>query len=181
VPDPAEILRRQSVLHELAPLSGLRGRLALYGMDIRDEQGGVWESDRLLAWLKRARPAEQRLPLLNFMFFLAALNITLFVLHAQGILPPYWIGSLGLYAFIYLSRDKDGESFGETYTIGMGLEQFGRILVYLERYRFAPHSGLGRLCATFQQDAARPSLYLRRLAWLTIAPPAWAAIRCWRC
>jgi hypothetical protein len=170
VPDPAEIWRRQSLLHELAPLNGFRGRLALLGMDIQDEQGGVWESGRLLAWLNNSRSDVRRLPLLAFMFALAALNIALFVLNVTGILPPYWIGALAVYAFIYFSRTKDtGDLFGETYTIGKGLEQFGKILVYLERYPFPASGELAGLCAPFRQAGQRPSADLRRLAWLTLA------------
>jgi hypothetical protein len=170
VPDPLEIERRQSLLHELAPLSGFRSRLALYGMDIRAEQGGVWESDRLLAWLSAAQPKGRRVPLLVFMFSLAALNIILFVLHTLGVLPPYWIATLVVYALIYFSRNRDtSDLFEETYTIGKGLEQFGQILVYLERYPCTAGSGLTRLCAPFKQAGQRPSADLRRLAWFTVA------------
>jgi hypothetical protein len=168
IPDPAAISRRQKLLQELSPLHAFRSRLALMGLEIKHDQGSTWQSSRLLAWLDAAPPSARRVPLLIFMSALAALNISLFALHAAGLLPPYWVGTLGLYAFIYFSRSATNLS-GETYAIGRGLEQFIQILVYLERYPCPAGGRLADLCTPYRRSGQRPSADVRRLAWLTAA------------
>lgn len=170
-PDPAEIERRQALVQEIGPLTGLRSRLALSGALVSQKKPGErWEGSRLLAWLEE-HPAEGslRLPLLA-LAGLAAANWALLALYLARLLPAYWILTLILYAGLYITQYRRiGDLFGDAYDLSRQLELLRTVLVYLESYPYPRGSRLAQLAAPFWDAARRPSRYLRGLAGIASA------------
>jgi hypothetical protein len=129
LPDIAGILRRQALLQELLPLAGLRNRLALHGMLVKAETTNYWEGDRLLQWLEASAAPRSLLPVLTLLFVLAAANLSLYILNALAILPPYWMLTLAAYGGVYLFKYGAYRNlFEDAYTLGKALKQFRAIM-----------------------------------------------------
>ena len=164
-PDPDAIARRQALVREIIPLTGFRDRLALAAMlaaPVRD--GGKWDGERLLRWLQTGpgTPAVST-PALLALLGLAALNVTLFVLSAAGIVPPLWVGTF--IVFVALSAwqwRRLGDLFGEVLKLKNALARLRAVLHHLETFPYGDRQRLKALCAPFL-DPARPSAQLRRV------------------
>ncbi|MDD5371238.1 MAG: MutS family DNA mismatch repair protein, partial [Anaerolineaceae bacterium] len=157
-------------LQELIPLTGFRNRLASTGMLIQEETKGQWDGDKLLRWLGESVSPRSFLPTLGLLSILAAANIVLFTLNMLGILPAYCVGGLGLYGFIYMAKFSQVRGlFADTYSLGKSLNQFRSVLVFLENASYTNTKHLAQLCEPFIRPAKRPSKFLRKLVWVTIA------------
>jgi len=170
LPELDTIRRRHAILQELIPLTGFRNRLALNGMLIKEETKGQWDGEQLMQMLEMRVAPRSFLPTLGFLSILAVINIVLFALNLSGILPPYWIIGLGLYQFIYMAKFKDYRRlFEDTYALGKSLDQFRSVLTFLENASYASSKHLGQLCGPFARPDKRPSRFLRKIVWITIA------------
>ncbi len=170
VPDPARTRRRQALVAELAPLSTFRDRLTLQSALVSDPAEGRWEGDRLLRWLRHHTDDPKIVRLLAGLGVLAAANVTLFVLWAAGVLPPWWAFTFTAYAWVYLLRNRAFRHlFEEAEHLHGTLGLFGAVLKHLESFSYRRHPHLERLCAPFHQGERRPSRLLRRLGWIAVA------------
>lgn len=169
-PDLAQIRRRQGLALELLPLDGFRSRLAMRGMLVKQQAGGHWDGEKLLAWLGKHPPGRRLAAAAGALSALAAVNVFLYLMNTLGLLPAYWSISLAIYAgaYLYLYRDYQ-DLFSDTYTLGRSLEQFRAVLEYLERYPLPAHGELARLLAPYRQAEQRPSRFLRRITWISSA------------
>ncbi len=154
------IEKRQALVSELRNRWHLRKRLAL---GVRKLTGGHgdWSTDGLLDWL--GKPEDMRLarwlwPLIG----LAIANIVLFALDQLMGWPPYWQGTLVLYAFgmIYLNREAS-QTFQQASYLRDVLEQMMGVFGLLETYRYRGAPNLKALCEPFWTESFRPKKSLR--------------------
>lgn len=161
--DPAETIRRQNLVRELAPLSLFRDKLFLNGTYAR-RGNGDWQTEQLLKWLQQnPLPSSMRLWLI-VLGILALLNISFFLLAAANLLPPLWQITLTIYALLFLIRSRElGEPFRESTRIRDVLEQLGSVFLQLENFNYGPTPHLKSLCDAFLDRGQRPSLHLKRI------------------
>jgi hypothetical protein len=169
VPDPEHIHYRRALILEMLGLTGFRTHLAFKSRLVREQVSGYWNAERLLKWLDESS-SPSLIPVLVTLSALAVLNVALVILNISQYLPAYWIWTVALYAFIYLYRYRDYETlFEDTYKLGESLAQLRGVLEYLERYPYASSSELGKLCTPFTDSSRRPSVFLRKIVWITSA------------
>jgi len=166
-PDLSGILKRQRVIRELVPLTRFRSRLLL---NFRLVSGAQLDGKKLLDWLQTAPPSKsmQRLAAISFVF--AAFNITLFLWHKFGDIPPYWMLSLFIYVVFYLSNLKLLKHLFETIAqLDDELGKFRQILKFLETYPYGGNRNLRALCTPFLRQATLPSRQLRKIKIVSTA------------
>ncbi len=179
VPDPAEILSRQSIVRELAPRVLFRDRLAVAAR-LAAGPGGAWDAARLSAWLECTAPAGALRAWLVVLGALALLDAGLFVLNRLGLLPPLWQLSFVVYFGLMLTRSGSlGDVFGEAAALEAALRQLLAVFRQLEGYSYRDTPHLRTLCAPLLDPHRRPSRFLARVARIVAAtgvrgnPAAW--------
>lgn len=169
-PDPGVVGDRQSLLQEVIPLVGFRRRLSHLGEQVSAGPGERWDGEALVSWLDAHSGGKRLVPTLLVLFGLALLNLTLFALNTAGIIPPYWILSLLLYAAVYISKYRTlSDLFRDAYHLSDTLEKFRAVLVYLEKYPYPRDGRLAYLCRLFWAASPPPSGLLRRLTMVASA------------
>jgi hypothetical protein len=170
VPDLDHLNDRQELVLELRPRPGFRSRLALSGALVLTGGHERWDGEQLLRWLEENLSGRTLGRILAALAALAGLNAGLFLLALLGGAPPYWILSLTVYAAAYLWVYRDlSELFGQALHLSDTLDRFRAVLAFLEGYPYEPGSRLAWLCAPFWGAGQRPSVYLRRIAWIASA------------
>ena len=164
-PDLQEIAARQAVVRELSGLARFRNRLALLFRRLSREP---LDSDKLLGWLQSPYPEKRLRRVLVLATILVIINITLFVLFAFGVVPPFWVLSILLYAAVYFtSQSLVGEFLSAVIRLDSELSSFLPLLHYLEGFQYGDRPALRRQCAPFIAGADRPSTRLHRLRFVT--------------
>ena len=167
VPDLTRILKRQRVIQELVPLSRFRNRLLL---NFRLVSNAQMEGKKLLDWLQ-AEPASKNMKnpaLISYGF--AAFNITFFLWHQFGSIPPYWLLSFFIYIVFYLSNLKRLKYFFEVISqLDDELSKFRQIFKYLETYPYGSNKNLAALCEPFLGHKKSPSRQLRKIKFVSAA------------
>jgi MutS domain V len=167
VPDLAGILKRQKVIRELVPLTRFRYRLLL---NFRLVSSAQLEGNKLLDWLQTAPLSKNMKRLTLISFFLAALNITLYLGHQLGTIPPYWIFSLFIYIVFYASNLKLLKHYFEVISqLDDELGKFRQILKFLETYPYGGNRNLRALCTPFLAPETLPSRQLRKIKLVSTA------------
>ncbi|MFT5144636.1 MAG: hypothetical protein ACI84D_003273, partial [Thalassolituus oleivorans] len=185
VPDPEASVWRQGLVKELVSLTPLRDRISLLSMDVGGAPplgersvggkaaGEPFEGEVLLAWLKRQEDDARIRPMLLALFGLAALTALLVVLNLAGMMGPWWILNLVIYASVYLLNGKlYSHLFDEAEHLHYQMERFRPVVERLEGFRFKKGSQLAQHLLPFQAPGARPSTVLRRVMWLAMAASA---------
>jgi hypothetical protein len=169
-PDKDVIEKRQSLLKEVIKLAGFRQRLSLLGEQMSGAPGDRWDGEALIRWLETHKGEKNLLLSLLLLFGLALLNLTLFILNAAGVMPPFWILSLLLYASVYIYRYRLLSGlFQEAYHLSETLAKFRAVLLYLEKYPYPQKGRLADLCRLFWESSPPPSGLLRRLSMVASA------------
>ena len=167
VPDLDTILKRQKVVRELVSLTRFRNRLLL---NFRLVSGAQLEGNKLLDWLQTEPPSKSIKNLAAISFVFTALNITLFLWHRLGNIPPYWMLSLFMYIVYYLSNLKLLKHFFEVISqLDDELSKFRHILKFLETYPYRDNPNLRALCAPFLAHEILPSRQLRKIKIVSTA------------
>lgn len=166
-PQREQIESRRNMLREMIPLARFRDKLLLQCLLVSSEH---LDGEKLLRWL-HVHPAEKRS---SSMFAaalgLAMLNILLFAGFWLGWLPAWWLMSYAAYLVIYfVNLPTCQERFDAVMVLYDELDKFKAILGYLERYPYANHPNLRRLCEPFWQDAPLPSALMKKVTALTAA------------
>lgn len=163
--DVAVIAARQNLVRELTPRARLRERFQLtYRLVMKREL----EGDNLLEWLKLVFPSARLNWALPVACALVALNLVLFGLWNAGMVAPWWLGSLAVYAAFYFWNQGALEKVLEGMVrVNAELEKFRALLRFLERASYANAPHLAELCAPFRAPAHPPSEQLRRVGWIT--------------
>jgi hypothetical protein len=167
VPDLTGILKRQKVIQELVALTRFRHRLLL---NFRLVSGAQLEGDKLLKWLQTEPPSKSMKNLTVISHGFAAVNITLFLWHQFGDMPPYWMLSLFIYGIFYLSNLKLlGHFFEIISQLDDELSKFRQILKFLETYPYGNNRNLRELCSPFLEQEKFPSNQLRKIKFVSTA------------
>ena len=167
VPDLTSILKRQKVVRELVSLTRFRNRLLL---NFRLVSGAQLEGNKLLDWLRTEPPSKSIKNLAAISFVFTALNITLFLWHRLGNIPPYWMLSLFIYIVYYLSNLKILKHFFEVISqLDDELSKFRHILKFLETYPYGGNRNLRALCAPFLEHETLPSRQLGKIKIVSTA------------
>ena len=99
---------------------------------------------------------------LNSLLVLAVLNVVLFIAFSTGLLPPLWVATFVVYAFISVIQSrKVGNLFQAGLALLSRLRRLERILTYLEDFAFTNQPQLRALCEPLHSGTTRPAL-----AWL---------------
>jgi len=170
-PVAEQILHRQSLVRELAPMSLFREKLILHaryasrfkaGKSSRDK----WEAIRLLKWLQRhgATSPSMRL-LLFFLAFLAAADAAVFTLVALGIIPVYFNAIFPFYMAVVLVKQIEvRKAFTDALSIESTLHELQAQFRHLETWSYARSPNLAKLCAPFLEHELRPSAQLKGIS-----------------
>ena len=165
VPDPVRIAERQAVVRELVAFGRFRDRLQL---TFRLVSRQLLDGARLVQWLKEDLPDDRLNQALAVSTLLVVVNAVLFVLNQLGRLPAWWILSLAVYtAFYFFNSQRLGRFLAALVELNGELGKFKAIFRYLEKYSYAGHPNLARLCAPFYARESRPSARLGKILWVT--------------
>lgn len=167
VPDTEEAKKRHRLVQELMPLTSFRDRLQVQAFISRKEESDKdWSLDKLLKWMREPREVK-------FGFSLAVLsllsisNIVLLITAISGITGPWvlitFLTYLGYYNF---NSHKISGLFDAGYQIDKQMDRFGKILLYIEQYRFSKGSNLEDFLSNFQNEDDLPSYYLKKASRL---------------
>ncbi len=179
-PVPATIAHRQTLLRELIPLKRFRDRLTLVSRLADSGLSARWSGARLMSRLTAEAPPAALRPTLAFLFVLAMVNAALFVLHAAGVLPPFWIGTLLVYMVVsVVRRDLVGDLFDAALDLVDSLRRLGAVLGFLESYPYNGHDNVKALCAPLLNSQTRPSMVLRRVVRVASAASLQANFFLW--
>ena len=166
-PDLTGIFKRQQVIRELVGLTRFRTRLQL---NFRLVSGAQLEGKKLLDWLNTEPPPKSMTNLAAISFGFAALNVTLFLWHRFGNIPPYWMLSLFIYILFYISNLKLlKQSFDVISQLDDELSKFRQILKFLETYTYGANHHLRALCAPFIEHEKLPSRHLKKIKFVSTA------------
>lgn len=164
-PQKEEVLHRQEQIKELIPLTILRDKLRVVGQLTKFQKTlSTWSVDDVLCCLRLPKKTNFKL-ILTILSIFSALNITLFTFFMVGIINalPLTI-SLVSYLLIYKFNDQKVKGlFDAAFQIEQILDQFGSILIYVERFKAKNGSEIERLLVNFQNQAVKPSVYIRKV------------------
>ncbi len=161
-PSAKEFIQRQNLVKELVPLSGFRDKLVLYStLSSRTDFDG-----KLLFKLlnKKEILSDSFKIIFGFMIIIAPVNILLFLLFLENIIPAYW----GITTIVYIvlfhfgNKEKD-KTLDEAEFISNELEKLGSVFQLLERYNYKAGSGLFKLCDPFKINKEQPSVLINKI------------------
>lgn len=161
-PSAKKIADRQSLIRELAPLSKFRDKLILYStLSSRLDFDG-----RMLFKLfnkKDLLPNSFKI-IFGFLIILAPVNILLFLLSLENILPAYWGISTLIYIALFHFSDKGKDKIlDEAEFISDELEKLGSVFGFLEEYNYKAGSNLYKLCQPFKFNKEQPSTVIKKI------------------
>jgi hypothetical protein len=164
-PDLNIIHQRQAIVRELADMPYFRDRLTLNSYLTTRQFGEQVDFAKLMYWLE----AQSSLPSLRRALYaavvLAFINIILFFLYQQAIIPPLWLLSFVPYFIISALQFRQiSNLFENTLVIGDFMKNLQAVFGFLETYRFKPGSPVEPVCSPFQNPADRPSRHLHRIS-----------------
>ncbi len=161
-PSVGEIIKRQNLVRELIPLSGFRDKLILNStLASKTDFNG-----RMLFKLLNEKdhlPKSFRL-IFGIMIVLALVNILLFLLFLENILPAYWgITTLVYVALFHFGNKQKDRLLDEAEYISDELEKIGSIFQFLEKYNYKEGSNLSELCKPFKVKQEQPSVLINKI------------------
>ena len=161
-PVPAEITERQSLVRELIPLVRFRDKLILnsFLFSIREFNG-----EKLLTILSKKDLLKKSFKLIfASLIILAPINILLFVLFLNGIIPAYWGITLLIYIALFHQGNKDKDKLvNEAVYLSDELGKLGVVFEFLEEYKYHKNSRLCKLCEPFLTFKERPSFLINKI------------------
>ncbi len=157
-----EIIKRQNLVRELIPLTRLRDKLVLYSTlsSKRDFDGSM-----ILKLLRKKVTLTASFKLIfGIMILLAPLNILLFILFLENILPAYWLITTLIYIVLFHFNNKEKDKIlDEAEYISDELEKIANVFEYLEGYQYKSGSGLAELCRAFKIKKEQPSILINQV------------------
>ncbi len=151
-----KIIERQDLIRELIPMQRFRDKLTLHSMLFSRLE---FNGDMLSRLLIR----KEILPKSFFVIFvlliiLVPINIWLFVLYLESILPAYWSITLLIYIVLFHFGNKGKDKLlDEADYISVELKKICSVFDFLERYNIRAGSKLFGMCGPFKNAELRPS------------------------
>ena len=166
-PQLDQILQRQRLVQELMTFRLFRDKLTLNAALINEEESDKkrWVGRQLVEWLHQGDESGSLRPLLLILSGLAVINITLFLLDANGILKGWWLLPWIIYVLIFSIRGGKGVSrlFQESTFLQNGLQTLNTVFQFLEQGRYGNRPHLRELCVPFLDEGERPSQHIKRV------------------
>ena len=170
-PNAEQILHRQSLVKELAPMSLFREKLILharYASRFREGKstGGKGETAGLLKWLQRHTTSSPSMrPLLLFLTFVAAADAAVFTLIALEVLPLYSNALFLVYLIVvFVKQIEVKKAFTDALALESTLHELQAQFRHLETWSYARSPQLAKLCAPFLEPELRPSAQLKGIS-----------------
>ena len=160
-PSTDDIVSRQKLVKDLVPLSGFRDKLILYSTL---SSGKDFDGNMLSKLLSKKVVLSGSFKLIfGLLIILAPINILLFLLFLENILPAYWgITTLIYIALFHFNNKEKDKILNEAEFISDELEKIGSVFKYLEEYNYkAPN--LRKLCEPFKMENERPSVLISKI------------------
>ncbi len=151
-----KIIERQDLIRELIPMQRFRDKLTLHSILFSRLE---FNGDMLSRLLSR----KEILPKSFFVIFvlliiLVPINIWLFVLYLESILPAYWSITLLIYIVLFHFGNKGKDKLlDEADYISVELKKICSVFDFLERYNIKAGSKLFGMCGPFKNAELRPS------------------------
>lgn len=157
-----EILERQNLVKELTPLSVFRDKLILYSiLSSRSDFDGKMIMKLLSR--KDILPAFF-ISLYLIMILLAPINILLFLLFLEKIVPAYWVITTLIYIILFIIGNKEKDRLlDEAEFISDELEKPASVFQYLEEYHYKNSPLLLKLCESFKKAKEQPSVLIKKI------------------
>ena len=178
-PDAQLIERRQALVQELKAHSWFRDKLQLLSAVARRNIGparprsgasNLWNSSKLVDWLKRTERKDSLLPTVVLLFVLSALNIACIVLSFFEMIPPIWPITFVIYTgTMLLKQSRIATAWGELQELEKTLTHFKVVFRYLESRCYENTPRVASVCAPFVDESRRPSVEMKRLGRLAAA------------
>ncbi|VAW32978.1 MutS-related protein, family 1 [hydrothermal vent metagenome] len=162
---PEAIVQRQERVRELAGQTHFRQRLTLEATLATDQSGEQWAGQELVDWLKEGGSEKPLRPLLISLTLLAMLNWLLFVGYQLWQWPPLWIGSIVVYAvlFITLGFPHTASLFANVMFLTDRLRLLNGVFSFLERRHYRKMPMVQQLCQPFLTAGERPSAHIKKI------------------
>jgi DNA mismatch repair ATPase MutS len=161
-PAADEINTRQQLVKELTPLTRFRDKLTLNSiLSCRID----FDGEMLLKLLnkKDALTVSFRI-IFVILIILAPINILLFVLFLENLMPAYWgITTLTYIALFHFGNKEKDRMLDEAEYISDELKKISSVLEFLESYNYKTDSKLSRMCEPFINFSQKPSILLKRI------------------
>jgi hypothetical protein len=164
-PQPEAIVERQGMVRELAGQTHFRQRLTLEATLATDQSGKQWAGQELSDWLKERGSEKVLRPLLISLMGLALLNWLLFVGYQFWQWPPLWIGSIIVYAvlFITLGFPHTASLFADVMFLTDRLRLLNGVFSFLEQWHYRKMPTVQQLCQPFLAEGERPSAQIKKI------------------
>lgn len=166
-PDLVEIASRQEIVKELVGMRRFRDHLLL---DLRLYSREQLKGAQLIKWLSVEYSTGRLKWLLRGALGLALLNVTLFGLNRLGMLPAYWMLSMGVYLGLYFySAGLLNQFLTAVVEMDTELGKFDILLRHLEKFPYGKYVHVAKLCEPFRDKDSLPSVQLRWIKLITVA------------
>ncbi len=161
-PSAEVIKKRQSLVKELIPLTRLRDKLVLYSTVSSKHE---FDGDMIRKLLSKNTVITSSVRFIfGLLLFLAPLNLVLFFLFLDKIIPAYWVITTLVYIILFHFNNKEKDRIlDEAEYISDELEKMGSVFEYLENYPYKANSGLAELCADFRVKDQRASVLINKI------------------
>jgi len=163
-PKKEDIVRRQEQLKELVPLAIFRDKLRVIGQVTKKQTSAKnWSIDDMLTYLRLPKKNNILRPLL-VLSVLSVLNLSFLTLLIIGVVNalPLTVSFVSYMLIFKFNDHKIKGLFDAAYQIEQILDQFGLILIHVERFKPKKGSELEQLIAPFQNAEEKPSLYIKK-------------------
>jgi len=163
IPDPELTLRRQQLVHELAPLHLFRDKMILNATEAAGARR-AWKANHLAEWLQAGDTSGAPSRWLLLFSAMAAVNAALLAADLLGWLPGWWQITLAGYLGLWLLWARSMESAAsQAKALEGALRQLRAVFGQLETFSYHDRPHLRALCEPYLDQAHRPSRYLSRI------------------
>ncbi|KAA3615043.1 MAG: hypothetical protein D8M58_11365 [Calditrichaeota bacterium] len=158
--DSKTITIRQGQVKELISLTSFRNKLLVFG---RSESFVKSDTKKLTDWLHKIQ-LKTAPWIAKTLIGLAAINITLYLLHQFEQIAPYWYFSFTLYVILHLWNQLSLNSFFvNTFELADDFRTASKTFLYLENFSLSKKESLKTLFKPFQQNGHKPSKIFKQL------------------
>jgi MutS domain V len=161
-PSVSEIENRQKLVKELIPLVKFRDKLILNSVfSSRTDFDG--EMLFKLIQKKESLPSYFKL-IFGLLIILAPINILLYFLFLENILPAYWGITTLIYIALFHFGNKEKEKLlDEAEYISDELKKICSVLEFLETYSYKSGSELKKICSVYTSRNQKPSELFKKI------------------
>ena len=165
-PKYSEVIERQQLIKELAPLALFRDKFLLKAVSVSRKR---FDGEKILIWLNNIVKVKSNSSLLYISSFLVFSYVILFVLFSLGFIPAVWLLPFVLYLIVYTWFSKKSEElFKATELINDELSKIRILFEHVEDIPVYKKSKLEEILHAFLECELKPSQLLKKLEKLSL-------------